>query len=190
MSQALVAQIKQQLLARGDDLSGPCGAFAITQRVAWALRADGAGLLDKPGGNNCLGFATDYIIFEHGPAFDILGDGGGANNPQWNEDDDATLIPRWRAPVDPGDVVVPPVVPPDPPPDALADVLDAVHVLAGQVMGLDLKVDALREQSDANTEKIQQQIAQAVANGEQSLAKALAVLKLGKAGFPGKFFGE
>jgi hypothetical protein len=187
MSVQVVASIKQQLVARGEDLSGPCGAFKITQRVAWALRADGAGLLDKPGGNNCLGFATDYVIFQHGPAFDILGDGGGANTPQWNEDDDPALIPRWRAPIDPGDVVTPPVVPPVvPPPDPL--IVDALAAIVGELVGVRSQLTELKVQADANTEKIQTQINQVVKNGEKSLADALAAWKFGKPGFPGKFF--
>lgn len=106
-----VAQVKSELQARGIDLSGPCGAFEITKRVAWRLKASGAGYLSKPGGNNCQGFSTDYVVFLNGPAVDILGDGGGANNPQWSVDNDPALIARWVAPVNPDPVVVPPLIP-------------------------------------------------------------------------------
>jgi hypothetical protein len=184
MSLAIVAAIKAHLEAAGEDLSGPCGAFAITQRVAWALRADGAGLLDKPGGNNCLGFATDYVVFRNGPAFDILGDGGGANVPQWNQDDDRALLPRWRAPIAPDDVVTPPVGPPDPPADDRVEVLlEAIHA---QLDTIDLTLHALALQSDINTEKIQRQIHEVVKNGEKSLAALLPLLK-GGGGFGGLF---
>src|SRR5688572_15243198 len=50
---AYVAAVKERLRADGVDLIGPCGAFAITKRVAWGLRATGAGLLSKPYGNQC-----------------------------------------------------------------------------------------------------------------------------------------
>ena len=98
-----VAAVKAMLVAQGVNLSGPCGAFAITKRVAWGLRHLGCGLLDKPGGNNCQGFATDIVMFrdQGGQIIDILGDGGGNNAPQWGVSD--TVDPgRWRAPVDPG----------------------------------------------------------------------------------------
>ena len=97
-----VAAVKAQLQAQGVDLSGPCGAFAITKRVAWGLRHQGCGLLSKPGGNNCEGFATDIVMFKDqgGQIIDILGDGGGANAPQWGVSD--TVDPtRWRAAVSP-----------------------------------------------------------------------------------------
>jgi hypothetical protein len=80
-----VAAVKAQLQSQGVDLTGPCGAFAITKRVAWGLRATGAGLLSKPGGNNCEGFAVDIICFPSGAIVDILGDAGGSNTPGWNE---------------------------------------------------------------------------------------------------------
>jgi len=80
---SLVAQIKADLVSRGVDLTGPCGAFEITKRVAWALRNDQAGLLSKPSGNNCQGYSTDIIIYPDGYNYDILGSGGEANTPQW-----------------------------------------------------------------------------------------------------------
>lgn len=97
-----VAAVKAQLLAEGRDLSGPCGAFAITKRVAWGLRSAGAGLLSKPSGNNCEGYATDIVMFRDagGDIVDILGDGGNANVPNWNVSD--TVEPsRWRPAVEP-----------------------------------------------------------------------------------------
>lgn len=98
---ALVAAVKADLEGRGVTLTGPCGAFAITSRVAWALRDEGAGLLEKRGGNNCRGYSTDFVVFRQGPSFDVLGDSGGANVPQWAQDDDPALRARWRPPVDP-----------------------------------------------------------------------------------------
>src|SRR5690349_18269590 len=47
----VVAAVKADLQARGVSLAESCGAFQITKRVAWTLRAQGAGVLDKPAGN-------------------------------------------------------------------------------------------------------------------------------------------
>lgn len=84
-SGSYVAAIKAHLLARGTDLSGPCGAFQITKTVAYGLSLmnPAYGLLSKTSGNNCQGYATDVVMRDNGEGFDILGDGGNANNPQW-----------------------------------------------------------------------------------------------------------
>lgn len=85
-SDEYVAQIKEALLNIGIDLTGPCGAFEITRNVAWGLsKISAAGLLSKPQGNNCEGYATDIICYPNGQIIDILGDGGGQNNPIWLE---------------------------------------------------------------------------------------------------------
>jgi len=106
----VVARVKATLVARQVDLSGPCGAFQITRRVAWDLRSESAGLLAKPTGNNCQGFATDIVVYPNGVHYDVIGDAGGANTPQWGLVADpstggALLVDpaRWRAPSDPGD---------------------------------------------------------------------------------------
>lgn len=101
MSAAYVAAVKAQLEREGLSLSGPCGAFRITKRVAWGLRDGGAGLLSKTSGNNCDGYATDIIVYRDGRAFDILGDGGNANVPNWLPTDVDDPAGRWRAPVQP-----------------------------------------------------------------------------------------
>jgi hypothetical protein len=107
----IVAAVKAELQAQGKDLSGACGAFSITKRVAWRLRSEGAGLLSKPGGNNCEGYSVDYVTYPDGSGIDILGDAGGANSPGWDQGEVAgALSGRWRAPFDPGDVAIPPVV--------------------------------------------------------------------------------
>lgn len=112
----VVAAVKAELQSQGKDLSGSCGAFQITKRVAWRLRAEGAGLLSKPGGNNCDGFSVDYIVYPDGRGADILGDSGTANIPGWGEGTDAAeqadFRTRWRPAIDPGDTVTPPAPPP------------------------------------------------------------------------------
>ena len=99
---SFVAEVKAQLQARGVDLTGPCGAFAITKRVAWGLRATGAGLLSKPSGNNCDGFAVDIVAFPTGLIVDILGDAGNGNTPLWNTGEPVDAA-RYRPAIDPGD---------------------------------------------------------------------------------------
>lgn len=79
----VVASVKATLVSQGVNLTGACGAFAITKNVAWQMKGSGAGLLSKPSGSNCNNFATDIIAYPDGYIYDILGDGGGANNPQW-----------------------------------------------------------------------------------------------------------
>jgi hypothetical protein len=98
-----VAAVKAQLEAEGADLAGPCGAFRITQRVAWGLRSTGVGLLSKPSGNQCDGYSVDYLIYPTGDGVDILGDAGGRNLPQWADKPGEFRgeIHRWRAPVQP-----------------------------------------------------------------------------------------
>lgn len=103
-SASYVAAIKAMLEGQGVSLSGPCGAFEITKRVAWGLRGRGWGLLDKPGGNNCNGYATDIVMQNDGSGaiVDILGDGGNGNFPNWGVSAPGEVDPaRWRAPVEP-----------------------------------------------------------------------------------------
>lgn len=125
MSQQLVETVKAQLIAQGADLSGPCGALKIVQRVAWVLSGSGAGLLHKrPEQNGCnVGserYAVDIVMYPDGRAIDILADAGGANGPLWNaiEPIDPSL---WRPAIDPGDTPMPgpdPIPDPEPEPPA------------------------------------------------------------------------
>ena len=128
----LVLATKQRLLQQGHDLTGPCGAFAITSRVAWALRDDGgAGLLDKPTGNNCQGFAVDIICYPNGDIYDILGDAGGENRPTWNF---AGTVdpPRYRPPFSLDPVPNPPPVPSPPSTGVILEAIAEALTRAGQ----------------------------------------------------------
>lgn len=141
--QPVVDVVKSDLVARGVALDGPCGAFEITARVAWRLRTSGAGVLTKPSGNNCRGFAVDIVVYPDGHAFDILSDAGGANGPTWNviEPVDAG---RWRAATDPGDADQP-SKPPDPPTPAvdLGPILSRLDALERAVQALDATTQSL-----------------------------------------------
>lgn len=94
---SVVAQAKAQLEADGVDLSGPCGAFQITRLSAQLIGGD-CGLLAKPSGNNCDGFAVDIHLYRDGFHYDVIGDGGGANNPQYNLVGLIDDVGRWRQP--------------------------------------------------------------------------------------------
>lgn len=100
-----VSQVKADLVSRGVSLVGNCGAFEITKRVAWGLRDAGAGLQIKTSGANCNGFAVGIVMFPTGRAVDILGDAGGANNPQWSEISPLDVA-LYSLPTDPGDAGV------------------------------------------------------------------------------------
>jgi hypothetical protein len=140
----VVANAKAALVATGVNLSGACGAFAITKVVAWQLRGEGAGLLDKPGGNNCDGYATDIIAFPSGRIVDILVSGGDVNGPSWQ--DAGTVDPsRYRPAMAPAAAPPPPVVvPPEPP----APIFDTA-ALETQIANLRADVDAGRAEAQA-----------------------------------------
>ena len=102
MSENYVEAVKKQLESKGVNLSGPCGAFKIVKHVAWGLRSFGVGLLSKPGGNNCEGYSTDYLVLYNGDGIDILGDAGGLNNPTWQvKPGEFANQDRWRKPLEP-----------------------------------------------------------------------------------------
>lgn len=159
----VVVAVKAQLLALGQDLAGPCGAFKITCRVAWQLRGEGWGLIHS-GGNGCETrgdkFRADTIMQRDGTVIDIL------NRSESNEGDTsdpaAYNIPTWsptgpqspfnfREPFDPGDSPIPTPVPvpvptptPAPGPD-VAELARRVEGLEEQVKNLTVKNVALAE---------------------------------------------
>ncbi len=139
----LVRHVKADLEAHGADLRGPCGAWAITSRVIWALRTEGAGGLEQLTGNNCAGRAAGIVCFADGQIVDILGDAGGLNIPIWSPADPVAPA-RWRLPVDPGDAVrgpgprIPLLSPlpqeaPDPLRDFLAQISARLDALAAAI---------------------------------------------------------
>lgn len=108
--QSLVESVKAELVARGVPLAGPCGAFEITKRVAWRLRATGAGLIAKTAGqNNCQLFGTDIVMYPDGRIVDMLIGGGdgdgitGGNGPGWDTGKPPVDPSLYRPAIDPGD---------------------------------------------------------------------------------------
>lgn len=177
-----VAAAKAQLQAQHVDLTGPCGALKLTNLVAWNLRPN-YGLLHKAGGfrailkadGSCLsgeqssdpeGFATDYVIRgRDGFGFDLLGDSGGANNPQWaGPEDGPDMVARnfanYREPFDPiaymtGSTPVPvPVPTPVPVPVPLPSIdLSGVYV---QLQMLELHLANISQRIEVVNEQVQQ----------------------------------
>lgn len=156
-----VATAKADLQRASVPLAGACGAAKITNLVAWRARPV-YGLLFKAGGNravlkpdgSCLdgdsssegGYATDYLIVRGSwVGFDLLGDGGGANNPQWSGPEDAPdMVARnqanFREPIDPSGYLG--GSPPPPPPPA-ADLEAAVRELRAALVATITKVGQL-----------------------------------------------
>lgn len=159
MSQAVVERIKNELVAKGVNLTGVCGAFEITKRVAWELRDSGLGLLWKghTNGNDCQGYAGGHVMMPDGTHWDPLGDAGGANIPQWNlvvytaDDPDPAHKPligqpfkrpeMYRAPFNDWDEETP-ETPDDDPFVAMRDQLRLIRILLETVgQDLDMLVD-------------------------------------------------
>lgn len=149
----VVAKVKADLEARGIALSGPCGAFEITRRVAWILKDEGAGLLAKPSGNNCNGFSVDVVCYRDGTWVDCLVNAETENRPAWQVGADRLDPTRWAAPADPGDVLPTPAPGGDPAPAAGDEIdrlvtnsehlIDVMEALEESVSGLSQRIDQL-----------------------------------------------
>lgn len=151
----VVAHVKADLQLRGVNLSGTCGAFEITKRVAWTLRAAGWGIIAKPGGDNCSGYGGDKLVSSTGRFVDILIDQGGANTPAWQERAaSADELAARVDPMDPGDAPAPgPVPPPVGPPPSV----DFAAVLA-QLSALAAKVDSLEQEDRGDQAQVLAQL--------------------------------
>lgn len=141
--QADVALVKSQLIAQGVDLSGPCGAFQITKRVAWQLKGEGYGLLGgkTTGQNGCAingdKYAVDWLLKPSGHGVDILGDAGGENAPLWREEEAPAQF--YRPAFDPGDSPAPTPTP-QPPVFDPTDLLNQIAALRMELSELKLKL--------------------------------------------------
>lgn len=78
-----VQAAKDSVVGDGIPLDTDCNIFEIVKRAAGSI---GAGVLIKPSGRNCGGFAVDIITFPDGYIYDVLigSDPGGALAPTWS----------------------------------------------------------------------------------------------------------
>lgn len=141
---AQVERAKADLIAAHQDLTGPCGAFLITNLAATYIGSP-AGILSKPSGNNCQEFAVDIIAYPDGHIFDILANAGGdesngvpipgtGNVPMWMSLTSVDAS-RYRKPVETGmDPTPTDPIPNDPNPaiDALSQRVNQVELNAAQ----------------------------------------------------------
>lgn len=151
-----VREAKTFLEMQGANLSGSCGAWQISNLTAWRLRDEGAGILQKPAGNNCRGYAVDVVVYKNGQAYDVLISAGEQNGPSWN--DIGVLDPaRWHAPIPvedgggPPDPDDPPPPPPSSPPDplpVLEEIRVGVDVLRLTADRIKVAVDRMLEEQD------------------------------------------
>jgi hypothetical protein len=162
-SAAFVAQVKAALVAKGQTFTTNCDAFAITGRVAWALRSQGAKLFKKSAAQNgCTipsgprageRYSHDAISFPNGWA-DLLTSAGppaNVNGPGWQ------WTPGVRSATDPtvadpfdldagAPIVTPPIVTPpiDAPPGLPPQMLvELVAKLIVEIQTLRQEVDLL-----------------------------------------------
>lgn len=147
----VVTHAKLELQIAGVDLTGPCGAFQITKLTAWRLHTtDNAGLLSKPTGNNCDGFAVDIIAYPDGQIYDILIDSGGTNIPTWG-DAGVVELSRYRSAIDPGVILPPPPSPPSPPVTIdLSGVHSRLDAMQTEILDIKERVDAVAVSLEAH----------------------------------------
>lgn len=150
-----VAAVKADLESRGVNLLGACGAFEITSRVAWLLRAEGWGLIFKnPGQNGCSyptreRYAVDAIMLPGGQVVDMLINSETENTPAWQLKD-ITDRSLWRQPFERDAGVPVPTPGPVPPPPGPNPTLESrVAALEAQLTTLVGKMSILAEQHAA-----------------------------------------
>lgn len=157
---AVVAQAKADLIAAHQDLTGPCGAFLITNLAAFRLASEGYGILEKSGGNNCHGYSVDVVVLRDGRIWDVLANSGGDEDGQGQPIPNTGNVPvwqpgtavdgnRWRAPLDPS-IDPPPAPEPDPTPEPgvdLVPLLQRLDSLESHVGNLQQDVDGLHAYS-------------------------------------------
>ena len=149
MSVDIVTQVKQELLAAGQNCDHQCGAFKITSTVAWRLRAYGWGLIHSTG-NGCTTnndhYRVDTLMLKDGSVIDCLGlaetNNGlvypavpldSYNIPQWNPTGPQPPE-NWREPYDPGLLTTPEPGPEPLPPAGEEEILNAIADSAERVM--------------------------------------------------------
>jgi hypothetical protein len=109
----IIRLAKHEVINSGiDPDKDECARFEITKLAAFKLSKEypEVGLLSKPVGNNCEGYAVDIICLIDGTIIDVLGSGNeGPNTPLWLEQ--APVPPsRWRPPIP----IIEKPIPPEP----------------------------------------------------------------------------
>jgi hypothetical protein len=143
------------------------GCFAFVLRLLARLpRDEQAGLLRKDAGANIVFYkgitvSAGRICYPNGDIVKVLTDIPTTLDPSWQTD---VVSPALYVAYVPDPIVEPDE--PDPIVEPLPDPFLALHA----------KLDALKVQSDANTEKIQAQIDQAIKNAEASAKAYLPLL--------------
>lgn len=159
----VVQRVKDALVVAGIDLNGPCGAYAITRRVAWELREEAAGTLHKPAGNQCEERAVDIIAYPDGRIVDILSDAGTTNGVMWSEGESVDPS-RWRpaapasTPTTPNPpeppVVIPPTTPAPLPSLDLSPVLIKLDLLSRDIAVLRDELRAHDERNEGHWRRV------------------------------------
>lgn len=164
-------------------LTRRAGYYSNVERDAYI------GLLQKPTGNNSLGYSVDILLHQDGRFWDIATDSGGLAMPVDGEERyDPALAARWAPPtaelaqideVPPGPGPDPGPGPrPDPRPDADDVMIKLDQIIAmlerqEQTQARDTAMIIARD--DLNTEHILTRIDEVVTNAEESAKRALAL---------------
>ncbi len=187
----------------GPDPSQPeCPRFEVTRRAAVMLAGEGAGLLDKPTGNRCRGFAVDIIAYRDGTIVDVLGNGNeGPSTPMWLINVNKVDPSRWRPPppletTTPAPAPTPPEPPPPAPPAPPAPTPPPLPtpspVTANEIVALNARIDQvlyaleqLRMQGEINgakTEHVEARLNEVVAGAKSLGVKMLPWLGMAAVG--------
>lgn len=168
------------------------GALEFLLRVVRALPADeaAAGLLLKPGGDNIVEYngrmvSASRICYPTGAIVKVLTDVPSTNGPSWQDDGEVVDADRYVAVIGSS----------EPPAAGNGDgnaavhpetqiILDRLGALAFEAFtkmdtieaNLNRRLDELKAQADADTEKIQQQIDHVVKDAEKTLGELRPVI--------------
>lgn len=99
-----VVDVIADLIAHGEDLSGPCGSFLVVNTVVQWLRPSEPeiGIIHKPSGTNCNNYSIDALMYNDGVVVDILINADNAPptgaDPQWGFAG-CRDVSDWRDPV-------------------------------------------------------------------------------------------
>lgn len=154
--QSVVEAVRVDVVQRGIVISGPCGAFEITSRVAWTLRDAGWGLLGgkSPAQNGCTvgpeRYAVDVIQNRvTGCTIDILVNSETENRPAWQQLHCNLPSIEWRAPFEQDTPIEPPCPNCDHEPSDLAELKVQVEFMRQQMQHLEETIRLFLERPHA-----------------------------------------